>query len=246
MKTTKWIFFALLASFSLSGCFIDIDDDMGFDNCLRGTGPIVVEELDLSRIDAIDLQLPGKVYLQQGPEQKVEVEGPANVVDYLERRVRGGLWEIGIEDRCVRNLESLRIYLTVPELIELRISGEGEIVSEGTLETDDLDLVIEGSGNIALNLIADDIDAEISGSGNLRLGGEADEITFEVTGSGDLQAFPLMARKGEVRISGSGDVELYITELLDVQITGSGDVLYKGSPSLNVSVSGSGGVVDAN
>lgn len=246
MKMVKWIFFALISSVSLSGCFIDIDDDNGLNGCLKGQGPIISEELNLNRIDAIDLQLPAKVYITQGPEQKVEVEGQANVIDYLERTVRGGLWEIGIDERCVNNMESMRIFLTLPDITGLKISGSGEIISENTLYADDIDLSIEGSGNISLDLEADDIDASVSGSGNLRLVGLADEISFHVTGSGDMQAFKLMARKGEVNIDGSGDVELYITEILNVYITGSGDVLYKGLPSLNVSVSGSGGVIDAN
>ncbi len=246
MKMSKWIFFALISSLTLSGCFIDINDDGGIDGCIRGEGPIISEELDLNRIDAIDLQLPAKVYIRQGPEQRVEVEAQGNIIDYLEHTVRGGYWEITIDERCVRNMEDMRIFLTLPEITALKISGSGEIISENTLKTDDLDLSIAGSGNISLDVEADDIDADISGSGNLRLGGLADEISFTVTGSGDLQAFDLMARKGDIHIDGSGDVEIYVSEELSVSITGSGDVLYKGGASLNVSVSGSGGVIDAN
>lgn len=237
--------FSLITVFSVSSCFIDIDDDGTDSTCLRGSGPIVSEEMELNRIDGINLKLPGTVYLRQGDVQKVVVEGQSNIVDYLERTVKGGMWEIEV-DRCVRNMEELRIFITLPQIATVRISGSGKVIGETMLVADDIDLGISGSGDISLALMADDINSGISGSGNLILEGEADEIRFLVSGSGDLQAFKLKARKGEVEISGSGDVEVYATEQLDILITGSGDVLYHGNPSLNVAISGSGEVVDAN
>jgi len=163
----------------------------------------------------------------------------------MERTVKGGVWEIEV-DRCIRNMEEMRIFITLPEITEVKISGSGKIISENMLKADDLEVGISGSGDITLGVLADDINTSISGSGNVVLEGEADEIRFLVSGSGDLRAFDLMARKAEVEISGSGDVEVYVTEQLNVSITGSGDVLYHGNPSLNVSISGAGEVVDAN
>ncbi len=245
MRQFKWMLLTLITAFSVSSCFIDIDDDDSPGGCLNGQGPIVTEDLDLNRIDAIDLKLPATVYLRQGEEQRVVVEGQSNIVDFMERTVKGGLWEIEV-DRCVRNMEELRIYITLPEITAVKISGSGKILSENSLLTDDLDVDISGSGDISLGVVADDINTTVSGSGNVVLKGETDEIRFFVSGSGDLRAFDLKARKGEVEIGGSGDVEVYVTEQLNVRISGSGDVLYHGNPSLNVSISGSGEVVDAN
>lgn len=245
MKQVKWIVLSIITAFSVSSCFIDIDDEPGDSGCLRGQGAIITEDLELNRIDAIDLKLPATVYLRQGDEQRVTVEGQPNIIDYLERTVKGGLWEVEV-DRCIRDMEDLRIFITVPEVEAVLISGSGQVIGENMLTADDLDIGISGSGDISLQLTADDVQTSISGSGNLRLDGEADEIVFRVSGSGDLRAFGLKARKGEVNISGSGDAEVHVTEELSVTITGSGDVLYHGSPSLNVSISGSGEVVDAN
>jgi len=247
MKSLKWIYLLSIASaFTLSGCFIDIDEDgFGDSTCLRGSGPVISEELTLNRIDAIDLKLPGTVYLRQGEEQKVVVEAQANIIDYLERTVKGGQWDIEV-DRCVRDMEEVRIFITVPELVGITISGAGKVITENEIVGDDIDVGIPGSGSISLVCDADDLNVEITGSGSLSLEGLADEIRYRVSGSGDLKAFKLRARKGEVNISGSGDVEVFVTEELNVFITGSGDVLYQGNPSLNVSISGSGEVIDAN
>ena len=245
MRQFKWMLLSLITAFSVSSCFIDIDEDGPGGACLRGSGPIVTEELELNRIGGIGLKLPRTVYLRQGDEQKVVVEGQSNVIDFLERTVKGGLWEIEI-DQCVSNMEDLRIFITLPEITTVNISGSGKVVSENMFVADDIDIGIAGSGDISLALNADDVNSAITGSGNLVLEGRADEIRFRVSGSGDLRAFEMEARKGQVDISGSGDVEVYATEQLDIAISGSGDVLYHGKPSLNVSISGSGEVVDAN
>lgn len=245
MKPLKLIFLSLVTAFSVSSCFIDIDDDPFDGGCLRGQGGILTEDMSLNRIDAIDLQVPAKVYIRQGSEQRVMIEGQANIIDNLERTVRGGLWVIESE-RCIREMEELRIFITVPEVAFLKLSGSGQILSENELVTDDLELIISGSGDINLSLMADDIETLVTGSGNLRLTGLADELSFDLTGSGSLLAFDLETRKGEVNIEGSGDAEVHVTEELNVDISGSGDVFYHGSPSLNVAITGSGEVIDAN
>lgn len=235
----------MITAFSVSGCFIDIDDDPFNGPCVRGDGPIVTEEFDLDRIDAIDLSLPATVYLRQGDVQVVEVEGQADVLDEINRDVRSGLWKIET-NRCVRNLEELRIFITVPNLTEVKISGSGKVISENTFVIDDIELRISGSGDFDMGLDADDINAVISGSGNMKLDGIADNLRFQCSGSGDLQAFNLDARKGTIEITGSGDAEVSVAEALNVRISGSGDVFYRGRPSLNVSITGSGKVIDAN
>ncbi len=243
MRTLKWIFPGLVMAFSLSSCILDIDDNLG--GCIRAEGPVTSEMLELGRIEGIDLAIPATVFLTQGAEQSVEIEAQEEVIDQLETSVRGGIWDIEY-DRCVKNESSIRIYITLPELTSLKISGSGEIISQNKLVVDDLEVEIPGSGDIDLVLEADDIEARISGSGSIRFEGIADALDINIPGSGDLKCYNLEARKASVKISGSGDAELWVTEDLDVDISGSGDVFYKGSPSLNVSVSGSGGVVDAN
>jgi len=81
MRQFKWMLFTLITAVSVSSCFIDIDDDDDpSGGCLNGQGPIVTEDLTLNRIDAIDLKLPATVYLRQGEEQSVVVEGQSNIV----------------------------------------------------------------------------------------------------------------------------------------------------------------------
>lgn len=246
MKTYQWLFIgALSLALTASGCFFDFDDDTPF-SCVRGEGPIVTETLDVDPFDGIDLQLSATVFITQGSPQSVTVEGKANIIDELERDVNGnGVWQIETDD-CVRDLDDLRIFITVPDIRRLKISGSGEIISENVLVADNIDLEINGSGDMDVALDADDVIGRISGSGKMVLEGEANDLIYRISGSGDLLAFDLLARTADIEISGSGDADVRVSDDLRVRISGSGDVRYKGNPTLDVSISGSGRVINAN
>ncbi|HMO38644.1 MAG TPA: head GIN domain-containing protein [Saprospiraceae bacterium] len=227
----------------MPGCFVD---DVGI-GCIRPDGPVVSERISMAPFTGVDLRMAGKVYITQGSPQRVEVEAPRRLIDEMEFNVRNGIWRIET-NRCARyNSRDLRIYITMPDLTSLRISGSGDIISENVFVIDDLDLTISGSGGMDLALDAKDVGATISGSGNIYLEGVADALDFVVSGSGDFRCFDLAANSARINISGSGSAEVHVSEALNVRISGSGNVRYKGTPSIvNTQISGSGKVIKVN
>lgn len=248
MKTIKHIFIALISASTLlliPGCIFDLDDDQDIFGCVRGDGPVVSEEISMRDFDGVDLRISADVYIRQGAEQKVVIEGQRNIIDEIETSVNNGVWKIET-DRCIRNHDDLRIYITVPDVTLLRLSGSGNIISENTLVVNDIELTISGSGTIDAALDADDINAKISGSGDIILEGAGDALVLNISGSGDFRAFNLDLNSANVTISGSGDVDVTVSDELNVHISGSGDVRYKGTPQVDARITGSGRVVNAN
>jgi len=248
MKRLKTMVPALLImALSFNSCILDFggDGDGIGTNCVRGSGSSVTEVLNINEFDGIDLQVSADVYITQGPVFEVRAEGQANIIEELELDVRNGFWEIEF-DRCIRNMDDFRIYITMPDIRELHISGSGNIYGENVFITDDLDLRISGSGDMDLALDSDDINASVTGSGDLRLEGVADDLVLRISGSGDLYGFNFECDSAEIEIVGSGDAEIFVNSRLDVRITGSGDVFYKGNPSIDKRTTGSGRVIDAN
>ena len=85
--------------------------------------------------------------------------------------------------------------------------------------------------------------ADCSRSRKIQASGTANEVKTNISGSGKVLAANLETNKCEVRISGSGDVEINVKSELDANISGSGSVSYKGNPShVNSHASGSGHV----
>lgn len=209
---------------------------------IRGEGPVVKKDLSISGFDQLGLAISADVFVNQGATTKVTVEGQANLIDNLVTEVKNGKWTIKFRDN-VRSMDGMRIYVTMPNVSSLGISGSGDIVVENGLRTGDLGLHISGSGSIKVpSLQGSGVEAHISGSGSVILSGQAQKLEIHISGSGDVDALGLNASACAVHVSGSGDCTVDVKEALDVHISGSGDVRYKGQPRLMSKVSGSGSV----
>jgi hypothetical protein len=126
--------------------------------------------------------------------------------------------------------------------VAVKLAGSGNI-SLGSVSATEVTANVAGSGNISLEaLTAGKVSSTISGSGDITLSGEVTEQHIVTLGSGDYLASGLKSENATVRVTGSGNSQVTVTDTLDVTILGSGDVVYSGSPHMNVSVSGSGRV----
>ncbi|MBK8806373.1 MAG: DUF2807 domain-containing protein [Bacteroidales bacterium] len=121
------------------------------------------------------------------------------------------------------------------------VSGSGKInakyanCAESRLE-------ISGSGKTTLNVFCNQIKTTISGSGDVNLNGSAGISEINISGSGKYNAYNCYSDTCYATISGSGDVMVDVSSLLDVSISASGSVIYEGNPELNYKISGSGNV----
>jgi len=220
------------------------DDDGWFGNCTKGEGAEVERVLNLPFFTGVKLSCEAKVFITQGDVFEVVAVGEDNIIDEVELDVQDDTWTIEF-DHCVKSYD-LEIYITMPDIEYLGVSGSGEIRGDNFFTVQDIVLRVSGSGALCLGLFAEDVDGKISGSGRVELEGEAEKLDFDISGSGDLKAFNMPVEKADISISGSGDASVHVLEVLDVRISGSGDVYYKGYPTINSHISGSGDVVDAN
>lgn len=245
MKNLILFAFLGIIVFATPSCLYFDDDDGGFFGCIDGDGPIESFEFDLPPFTGVEISGSMDVFISQGPDQSVIVEGQENIVDVIDLDIDNGVWDINFTE-CVRNYDDLQVYITIENIDYLKVSGSGSIVGETVMLGEVMVLRITGSGEMDLGLEYETIDGKITGSGEVDLEGFCEDLEFTISGSGDLNAFGLEAQKADLKISGSGDAEVFVLEILDVQITGSGDVFYRGYPVISADISGSGDLVDAN
>lgn len=248
--TTKFKFLTLLilAGFAVSttSCYFDFDDDDDdIFGCEKGAGSTEVRDLTIQDFHSISLEIPADVYIRQGNDFSVRAEGQDNILDLIETDVDNGLWEIEFSD-CVRDFQSLKIYITMPEIDKLVSTATGDIYGENLFQIDDLVLLSTGTGNMELDLDADDVEASCTGTGDIRLYGICDDLHVVLTGTGDFEGFQLKAQTADVRTTGTGDAEVNVENRLKVSITGSGDVSYKGNPLIESTITGTGRLINAN
>lgn len=128
--------------------------------------------------------------------------------------------------------------------LEINIGGSGDVNTD-RVKVSNFIVRINGSGDINLSeLNANDLSLDVNGSGNLGIDdGQVRDQEIDVNGSGDFQAEGLVSKKAYIRIGGSGNITVWVTESLDVRINGSGNVRYYGRPSVSSSGNGSGDII---
>ncbi|WP_165864863.1 head GIN domain-containing protein [Rufibacter latericius] len=195
----------------------------------------------------IGLAYPADVILRQGSTQSVKVEGDKEQLEQLVTEVSNGRLSIKQKNQnwnkeWASGKGRVTIYITVPQINELAVSGSGKIKGEGMFKSNSLDLAVSGSGSILLSANVENVSSRISGSGSIELKGQGQQSTISVSGSGSMKGYEFKTSDAKVSISGSGSCEVNATSSLKTSISGSGKVLYEGSPSVDSRVSGSGSV----
>ena len=197
----------------------------------------------------ISLRIDGDVHLTQDADQSVEIKAKPATINKIITEVKDRKLVIrySTTDSWFKNWNpgKVDIYITIPQIDALSVSGSGSILSDDEIKSLILDLAVSGSGDIKLtDLSAEKISAAISGSGDIYLEGSDTADSFEgaISGSGNIKASELKAKNVNVKISGSGDCDVYAVDQLKVRVAGSGKVRYDGNPQVDSNVAGSGGI----
>lgn len=207
-------------------------------------GQTVKETRDVKGFTTIGFGIAGNLYIKIGPEFSVILEGDKDDLEEVVTEVTGDRLQIKHERWRFDLREKVDVYITMPELEGLGVSGSGKAEILDDVRTEDLDLSVSGSGNlISAALNVENLDCSISGSGNIRLGGgNVTDAELSISGSGNFGGDEVKAETMEVSISGSGSCHCYVTGSLEARVSGSGHVTYSGNPRIDARVSGSGRV----
>ena len=202
----------------------------------------------VSAFTEISLKIDANVHLKQGNTQSVEVKGDGETLNRLITEVSDRKLVIRFpSDTWFKKWSPGRvdIFVTLPQIDALTISGSGSIDSKDKINSRILTLTLSGSGDINLaDLIAEKVSVILSGSGNVKLSGDvtAAELKVTISGSGNVKATDFPANDVNVKIGGSGNCWVNSVKNLVAKLAGSGNVIYKGSPLVDTTILGSGNV----
>ncbi len=197
------------------------------------------------------------VYYEHDTVYQIRIEAESNIIPHIRSIVHGRSLELDTQDNLHNNYP-INIYVKSPEINSLILSGSGTMSADsvntdelnldisgsgriyGVFWTDRIGLALSGSGSIDAAIYTNLMDSRISGSGNIGLTGTADQGVLKISGSGNINAYDLLQKESDVSISGSGSIYVTVMDHLRVDISGSGSVFYRGNPTLETNISGSG------
>jgi len=212
--------------------------------------------LELPEFKGIYVNSNYTVYLKQTNKQEVTVEALTEIYTISDIKVENGILMVNIDRKPESPNKSIwakiddiklnpviKLYVSAKNINELQVNGAGKIISENSLASDILSLGVAGSGSIDVDIKGNIVKTEISGAGNITLKGYATSLDVDNGGNGTLMAFNCPVEQSKVKISGSGNVEINVTNSLEAMVAGSGSIKHKGNTkNLSKKVYGSGTV----
>jgi len=216
---------------------------LGFKKII-GSGNVIEKKVNVSNFNKISLAGMGNLIIEQGDEESLKIEAEDNILDKIIVQTKNEILDISYGKALwnffrVKPTKKINYHIKLKNLNEIKITGSGSATSE-LIKTENLSIIVNGSGKIDLKVEAESIESRVSGSGNFDLSGSADSQKLNINGSGKYFAKELVSKSTTVKISGSGKAEVDVKEELDVSINGSGSVFYVGDPKISQEISGSG------
>jgi hypothetical protein len=206
---------------------------------------VIKETRDVKDFAKVSFGVAGNLYINFGPEFKVIIEGEKRDLEDIITEVSGNRLVIKKDNWKFNFNEKVTVYITMPELKGLGVSGSGKAEIRDAIKAEDLDLSVSGSGKIfTSDVVVSKLGCSISGSGDIVMGGNGNttRANISISGSGNYEGSSYKIGTAEIHISGSGNCSCNVTESLMASVSGSGDVTYEGNPKVDAHVSGSGKV----
>ena len=196
----------------------------------------------VGNFDKILLEGNYRVYLYHSEKTFLKIEAPSDdMYDAIEVNSNNGALQLSIK-KTRFYLNRIELHIGSPNLRELEVSGDIKLTTDGFLDVNDLDLLVQGGANVDMSLKAKNIAVRCEGAVLLELRGVADNLSVKISGAGHVNARELTAKEVTIRVEGVGFGSVYATNLLDVKIEGVGKVTYKGNPDIKRIISGLGKV----
>lgn len=214
--------------------------------CYSPKGDSITEVRVLENFSKIELGMSADLFVSQGTDYQVKIEASENIMEIIETKVSGNKLKIDLKNnKCLRGNSLVKVFVQLPSLNALSVSGSGQVYILNQMNTSSLDIDISGSGDITIDsLNAQYINENVSGSGRLYLKSMDTLVqqTINISGSGKIEAFGMPTLETKIKVSGSGEGKVNVIDYLDVNISGSGDIIYLGHPVIKQHISGSGKV----
>ena len=145
------------------------------EDCFQTSGEIVEIEYEVPNFTKLRAETEVIVHIKQGEEHKVVLRTGKNLVNEALIEVQNDVLVLRNDNRCnlVREYGNFEVFVTVPNLTEIRHNSSREIYSDGTLVFPELylvsntsigiDVILRKNGEFHLDLDTENLRVESNG-----------------------------------------------------------------------------------
>src|SRR5680860_263433 len=216
-------------------------------DCLQNSGNLIREEVSLSEFTKITVFENVALVLKQDDVQKVEIETGEYLRDEVSATVEGDRLLLKDTNDCnyFREYGLTTVYITSPNITEIRSSTGQLIKSDGVLAYGSLTLLSESfnnpesettDGEFDLEVDTQDLGVVVNGIAYFQLKGNTENLRLTIAaGDSRIEARNLTAQNVSLNHRGSNDMFVNPQRSISGTIRGTGDVISANRPE-NVAV----------
>ena len=230
--------FLLFVVFCIHSCNSENAPD-----CFQDAGAMVREEVILPEFNTITVFENISLVVKQGTAQKVEIETGEYLRNEVSAIVEGGRLRLTDSNDCnfVRDYGTTVIYVTTPNLTEIRSSTGFPIKSDGVLAFESLSLLSESfsvpeaettDGSFELDVDVATLNITVNGIAYFKLRGTVANLNVNIAaGDSRIEAREVSAQNVTVNHRGSNDILVTPQLGLTGVLRGTGDLLSYNRPA---------------
>jgi len=214
-------------------------------DCFKKEGTIIQTEYEVAPFTKIIVYNKVELFLEEGVEQKIILETGENIVNDIEISVTDGTLSLVNNIGCnlVRDYGITKIYVTAPNIKEIRNSSALAINSVGVLHYPSLVLLSDSqtdddeeyytNGDFKLNLEVENLHITANGFSNFYLSGSAENARIGLfAGDSRVEAANLIIQNLSIYHRSSNKMIVNPQTSITGEIRGLGDVVAKNEPPI--------------
>jgi hypothetical protein len=218
-------------------------DSEDANDCFQKSGKIIQQEVVVADFEKIFVNRNIELILKEAPETHVLIETGENLLNDVEVVVVDNQLRLTDNNTCnyVRDYEPTKIYVSAPNIIDIRSSTQFDISSDGVLNYDNLKLFSEdfnsGSeftmGDFRLQINSDNVRVISNNLSSFYISGETNKLNVGFySGSGRFEGANLIAQEVTIFHRGSNDMIVNPQQSLIGELRGTGDLISKNHPPI--------------
>jgi len=198
----------------------------------------------------IKVKHEAELIITQGSEESLSIVGPQDVLVNIKETVKDGTLTIESTGKWYEKMRDavktsvtrkvVRYNLTVKNLRKLELEGVIR-ASASNIKSDSLWMQLSGAGVINFDsLETDQLDVTLPGTGRITLTGKATKQIASIKGAGEYYAPRLESATTDLELKGVGSATVWVTDDFTVTVQGVGSVSYYGDPKVKSDISAVG------
>ena len=237
-RTWLTVVFVVIVALVVVGCSLN---PVTSKSIIRAEGSIISERFEVDDFTTINVSGSYNVVFRYADEHAVVIEMSENLFEYINATVQNGTLEIeqrhgiAIEFGAVDDIPEIIIY--APNIERIILDGNVTALGWDIIVAESFFIEANGFNDIGIELEVEQLHINTVGANNIELSGSANIADIMLDGFCHIFAFSLLIQNAQIQAFGSNNVNIHVSENLDVTADGFSEVRYMGEPLLTQNIS---------